>query len=99
MATPNYMKQRSRVDGVPIPWQLKIATKIVCSRLPVDYRLWSKLNLFRHGAMDKPSRAYEIFHKHFYQAKVIAAFTMLELGPGDSLASAIFARASGAKCS
>jgi len=78
-----------RPNGIPLPWQLKIAAKIVLSRLPLSYRAWSRLRLFRHGAMDDPSSALEIFREHFNRSGIARGFTMLELGPGDSLASAV----------
>jgi methyltransferase family protein len=82
-----------------IPWQFKIAAKIVLSRLPVSYRTWSKLRLFRHGCMDESQYAYDIFDKHFAHARALAdrsrPFTLLELGPGDSLSSALLGKAFG----
>ena len=88
-----------RPNGIPLPWQLKIAAKIVLSRLPLGYGAWSRLRLFRHGAMDDPSYAFETFREHFHRAGVARGFTMLELGPGDSLAAAVVARAMGATSS
>lgn len=88
-----------RPDGIPLPWQLKIAAKIVLSRLPLNYGTWSRLRLFRHGSMDDPPHALEIFREHFNRSGVAQGFTMLELGPGDSLASAVIARAMGATSS
>jgi SAM-dependent methyltransferase len=82
-----------------IPWQVKIAAKIVLSRLPVSYHTWSKLRLFRHGCMDESQYAYEIFEKHIAHARASAAasggLALLELGPGDSLASALLGKAFG----
>jgi SAM-dependent methyltransferase len=80
-----------------MPWQLKLGAKIVLSRVPTRYRMWRGLRLFRHGAMDDPQYALTIFRQHVTQA----AFTMppgyaaLELGPGDSLFSALIVAATG----
>ena len=83
-----------------IPWQAKIAAKIVLSRLPVANALWHRMNLFSHGAMDKPDYALGVFQKHYEPASFGRKgmnFIALEIGPGDSAASAVIARAHGAK--
>jgi SAM-dependent methyltransferase len=82
-----------------IPWYAKIAAKIVLSRLPIGYRTWRRLNLFAHGDMDQLSYAQDKFRQHFLGARVgrnIPEFRCLELGPGDSLLSALIARVHGA---
>ncbi|HEY4210715.1 MAG TPA: class I SAM-dependent methyltransferase [Steroidobacteraceae bacterium] len=82
-----------------IPWQAKIATKIVLSRLPVRNGIWHRLNLFSHGFMDKPEYALGVFQRHYERADFARKgkdFVCLEVGPGDSLASAVIARAHGA---
>jgi SAM-dependent methyltransferase len=81
-----------------IPWFIKIPAKIVLSRLPVGYRQWRRLNLFVAGAMDTPAFAFGVFKKH-YEASGFATLrgrTVLELGPGDSLLTALYARSFGA---
>lgn len=82
-----------------IPWYAKIAAKLVLSRLPVGYSVWSKLNLFVHGAMNSPDYAYGVFRQHFERShfsRKEVGFVALEVGPGDSLLSAIVAAAHGA---
>ena len=79
-------------------WFLKIILKILISCLPVSYSFWKSLGIFRHGKMDSCEYAIKIFELHFYRAfpeKPPAKFTMLELGPGDSIASAIIGFAYG----
>lgn len=83
-------------------WSLKIILKILISCLPVPYSFWKSLGIFRHGKMDSCEYAIKIFELHFYRAfpeKPPAKFTMLELGPGDSIASAIIGFAYGSSCS
>ena len=83
-------------------WSLKIILKILISSLPVPYSFWKSLGIFRHGKMDSCEYAIKIFELHFYRAfpeKPPAKFTMLELGPGDSIASAIIGFAYGSSCS
>lgn len=82
-----------------IPWWGRIAAKVVLSRLPAGYAFWKNMNVFAHGAMQDPSYALQIFRQHFARCPLQAVddFVTLELGPGDSLASALLAAASGAK--
>lgn len=82
-----------------IPWFLKIIMKIVFSRLPVGYDLWRRLNLFAHGEMHKPKYAFDVFQSHFDRSdfgRKNQSFVGLEIGPGDSLLSAMVATAHGA---
>ena len=79
-----------------IPWWLKITSKIVLSRLPIQYRLWKRMRLFEHGYMDTPSYAYSVFMQHFTRTKMKPGFVCLELGPGDTLYSALIGKATGA---
>ena len=83
-------------------WSLKIIFKILISCLPVPYSFFKSLGIFRHGKMDSCEYAIKIFELHFYRAfpeKPPAKFTMLELGPGDSIASAIIGFAYGSSLS
>jgi hypothetical protein len=83
-----------------IPWQIKIATKIALTRLPVSYRYWQSFNLFKHGAMEDPEYAFDVFQTHFSRVTggliLPDGFVALELGSGDSLFSALIAKAFGA---
>jgi SAM-dependent methyltransferase len=82
-----------------IPWQAKILAKIVLSRLPVANAIWHRMNMFSHGAMDRPEYALGVFHSHYNRThfgRKELGFVALEIGPGDSISSAIIARAHGA---
>jgi len=81
-----------------IPWFVKIPAKIVLSRLPVRYDNWRNLNLFRAGQMDDPETAFRVFHMHCRAAgfEGCTGYTVLELGPGDSMLTALFAASAGA---
>jgi SAM-dependent methyltransferase len=81
-----------------IPWFVKIPAKIALSRLPVGARRWQDMNLFRAGPMDRPQYALDIFKKHHHAAGGIdlRGRTVLEIGPGNSLLMALFARSFGA---
>ena len=81
-----------------VPWQLKIAAKIVLARLPLSYHFWEKIGLFKQGGMERPESALRIFRRHFDAAGLAGkanGFVGLELGPGDSLCSALIAKTFG----
>lgn len=83
-----------------LPWQARIAAKLVLSRLPSGYAFWHRLNLFSHGLMDRPDYAYGVFRTHFDRSNFpgkARGFVGLELGPGDSALSAVIAAAHGAR--
>lgn len=80
-------------------WRLKIVLKVILSRLGVPYDRWRLLGIFRLGQMDRPDYALKIFDMHVRRAFPdgrLDGRTVLEIGPGDSLASAVSARAYGA---
>jgi SAM-dependent methyltransferase len=82
-----------------VPWQVKIASKIVLARLPLPYSLWEKIGLFKQGQMERPEYAQKVFRRHFDDARFARKadnFVGLELGPGDSLSSALIASTFGA---
>lgn len=81
-----------------VPWWARIGAKVVLSRAPIGYAVWRRLGIFRHGEMHHPAYAVDIFRTHFARAGIPAGarFVALELGPGDSLASAVIAAAHGA---
>ena len=79
------------------PWWLKIAAKLVLARLPLPTAFWRQVKLFRHGAMDDPAYALRIFRHHYARSgELPAGWICLELGPGDSLLTALIAKAYGA---
>ena len=83
-----------------LPWWSKIAGKMILNRLPVSYSVWQRLGLFRHGAMDQAAYALGVFDLHMARTGLqdaLAGKTILELGPGDSVACAIIASAHGAR--
>jgi hypothetical protein len=80
--------------AVTIPWQVKMAGKILLSRVPAGYRFWRRANLFRLGKMEEPEYAYDVFMRHFGRVdfpRKGKGFVAMELGPGDSLFSAMIA--------
>lgn len=83
-----------------LPWWAKLFGKLLLARLPVPYSVWRTLKLFRHGEMNDPERAIRTFENYYRRACENAVipqnFTMLELGPGDSILSGLVARSMGA---
>jgi len=83
-----------------LPWWVKLCAKLVLARLPVPYSIWRKLKLFRHGEMNDPARAIRTFETYYRRAReygeIAPGFTVLELGPGDSVLSGLVARSMGA---
>lgn len=85
-----------------MPWWARIPVKIALSAAPVKVQHLKKLGLFHFGDMDRPEYALRVFDQHFAAFERFrttppgSAFTSVELGPGDSLFSAIIARARGA---
>jgi SAM-dependent methyltransferase len=83
-----------------IPWWAKIGAKIVLSRLPLRHGFWQKLGLFRHGDMDSRDYSLRVFQMHMEFAGFagdLSGKTLMELGPGDGVASAVLAAAHGAR--
>lgn len=82
------------------PWWFKIATKILLSRLPIDYSFWRSIGLFRLGRKDIFTYSTDVIDVHLQRSGIAGQLhgkTILELGPGDSITSAIIAATHGAK--
>jgi SAM-dependent methyltransferase len=87
--------------GLPLPWWAKLCAKLVLARLPISYRLWREIGLFRHGEAPSavaPRLAVYAHHTAVFQARTgRRARQVVEIGPGDSLATAVLAHAEGAQ--
>ncbi len=80
-----------------IPWWLKIAGKVVLSRLPLDGSTWQRLGLFVPGSMLSHDYAISVYNQHISGLCTMhEGMHYLEFGPGDSLATCIIAWAHGA---
>ncbi|WP_207223285.1 methyltransferase domain-containing protein [Leptolyngbya iicbica] len=80
-------------------WRIKILVKIILKRLPIRYSLWKKIGIFKHGRMESVEYSYIIFKKHLENVNPSLGFVSLELGPGDSVLSAVMSKAFGGSCS
>jgi len=82
-----------------VPWQVKVAAKLVLAHIPLNYQIWKHVGILKLGAMERPEYALGVFRRHFDDANFArksGEFVGLELGPGDSLDSAVIAKAFGA---
>jgi SAM-dependent methyltransferase len=82
-----------------LPWRISLAAKVALSRVPLSYRFWKRIGFFNQGAMERPEYAYTVFLRHFNASRFSnrpPGFVCLELGPGDSVSSALIAFALGA---
>lgn len=76
-------------------WLLKIFLKIIFSRLPIEQKIWRKIGIFRNGGMNQIDYSKKIFFGHLEDLKSFSDFNapiILEIGPGDGLATAIYSR-------
>jgi SAM-dependent methyltransferase len=97
----NRAPERGGASG-SLVWPLKMGAKLILSRLPVSRTVWSRLGIFRGGAMDDPRYAISIVDAHLQHGGVLASgpsFTLLELGPGESIATGIIAATRGIRSS
>ena len=85
-------------------WPLKMIVKLVLSWVPGKHVLLRSLGIFRHGDMDDENYARAVFEERLHHAYPPEThpngppegFTVLELGPGDSLITAQLATEHGA---
>lgn len=80
-------------------WAAKMGIKLVLGHIPYKHQIMRKLGIFKHGEMDDAEYCLKVFNIHkekAYPDGLPKNFTALELGPGDSLASALLTKAYGA---
>jgi len=82
----------------------KFLLKCILLKIQSDYTFWKKIGLFDHGQMNEikyASSTFEFFYDTYVRVmqKDFSNITLLELGPGDSVANGILAFNRGAKCS
>ena len=88
----------SKLKGV-IPWYFKLISKLLLARLPVPYTTWSRMSLFKHGYMEDPEYVYSVVQEHIQRINPshVKDLYVLEIGPGDTLLSALVHYAMGFK--
>ncbi len=73
----------------------KIFLKIILSRLTINHKIWKKIGIFRNGGMNHIDYSKRIFFGHLGDLKSVEDFNkpvILEIGPGDGIATAIYSR-------
>lgn len=83
-----------------IPWYLKMTIKIFLARIPLPHKIWNKLKIFEHGKMQDFSYAKGVFINHLTKANLFDKEqnndkVAMEIGPGESLFSALLAKSFG----
>ncbi len=73
-----------------VPWQAKLASKVIAAKLGIPYSVWRRYGISKLGAMLNPHYARDVYMHHLAHANP-SAETLLEIGPGDSLFTAVFA--------
>lgn len=81
-----------------ISWLAKLLLKVTVGAIPVPYSALRRIGLGRHGRMDSFEYALDVVTQHVRNCGVEGQpFSALELGPGDSLASAVLAHGLGCR--
>ncbi len=86
--------------GAPVPWWAKIAAKMVFSRVLPSYELRKRLGIGVHSfatALDGNRALVEADLAWFAALAGRGPASLLELGPGDTIATALFAAAAGVR--
>jgi SAM-dependent methyltransferase len=80
-----------------IPWYVRIAAKMALAWLPIPYSVWKKIGIYSHGEMQDPDYVFNVFNYHLAGSGSSgrSGLVGLEMGPGDSAASAVIAKAVG----
>ncbi len=83
-----------------VPWYAKMGVKLILARVPISHRAWYRMGIFKHGKMQEFEYAHSVFAGHLKIAGLEdvhgnAGKILLELGPGESLYSAVLAKAYG----
>lgn len=82
-----------------LPWPVKFVTKLALGTAGVDYKRLKRAGLVEFGRMEDAQFASEIFNLHvlapLQEWHIAPGGTLLEVGPGDSVASGILGRAAG----
>ena len=74
-------------------WILVLVLKVIFSRLKINYSFWRKIGIFRHGKMADSKYAMKIYEQHMSRMTDASSYdgkVVLEIGPGDSVASGVF---------
>jgi hypothetical protein len=98
---PDFVLAPDHCRGAPVPWWLKIAGKVVLSRLPLSHSAFSWLNIFRHSyTSDNPAQQVLALEGRikWYRARTgRIPDTVLEIGPGENTTCAVVYKSLGVR--
>jgi SAM-dependent methyltransferase len=82
---------------ISIPWYGRIIAKLALASLPISYSFWKSIGIYSHGEMQNADYALKVFNNHVVSSGLSGrtGLTGLEMGPGDSVGSAVAAKAAG----
>lgn len=76
-----------------IPWPLKVFIKLLLGVFGVDYKILKRVGIVEHGRMENSEFSMAVFNRHvaipIRDHGVIVSGRLLELGPGDSVATGL----------
>ena len=82
-----------------VPWPIKFGIKLVLGAARFNYRFLKRAHIVEHGKMEHADFSRSVFNRHvtvpLQRRGRVAQGVLLELGPGDSVASGFLGRASG----
>ncbi len=76
---------------------MKLLVKIVLDVIPIPYTFFQNFNVFKHGFMKDPEYCLKAFETFIGTKSNLKEKQIVEIGPGDSINTAIIASALGAK--
>ena len=82
-----------------VPWPIKFAIKALIGITGIDYKVLKRAHIVEHGRMEDAGFSGEVFNRHVTNpgggVRPMLGGTLLELGPGDSIATGILGRSAG----
>lgn len=85
---------------ITLPFWAIIGIKIILSKIPINYSMFRKAGIFVHGKMDTEKYSISVFNHHLKKSHIFhcpSEKVIVEIGPGDSVATAIIAFSLGAR--
>jgi hypothetical protein len=82
-----------------VPWPIKFGAKLLLGAARLDYRVLKRTHIVEHGKMEDAEFSARVFNRHvvapLLARGLVAEGALVELGPGDSVASGLLGRAFG----
>jgi SAM-dependent methyltransferase len=86
--------------GSRLSWYIKIPLKVILARIPISHKTRNKFGIFKHGYMQDYTYALKVFSGHLTTAGLLdkeknSNKKAMEIGPGESLFTALLAKSFG----